>query len=732
MTKTRRSITLILFFLALVVGALVTGAKWVLETSHSQMQHDTEQNLKTQATQRVAQLTVWYGGVTSQLKAFVDQDLLRLFASEVDSSGVPARSILDIARPKQSQVSSENLGENKETEESQKEAGLGKDEHPALSSLVERLPELLELLNIFVRKHSFYAACLVNRNFSPYLQAGELKIAEAWKSKLDLVLESGQAQVLPIRRDEEELVVDLAIPVFAPSYIDKRGRRVVSICLVTVGLQQVVSSLERLDKEGFFTSALLEPRESEVALIDFMVPSGQRILPVEWKPAKEGLSLGIRQGLGRDQRTAQVYSLVLPVPDLPWFVLQAVRVSLAEEAFQILRKNVYIGTGLLIALSFILTFALWWWFVGRRERAMADQLRKLYVIANEQKQILDGVNTSLAAGIILNDLDGKIYYVNQAYADMAHMDPLQMTGMAYTQLPYELAYSLVQHTIELSEKPALTNFTEVLTLAGSQRHFLTACSPCVNEQNCLVGMVSVYSDITELITAQEKAQRMVTQTVQVFVRAIEAIDPYLRGQSENVGLLSVQLAQILGFDDEETVDTLRTAASLSQIGMIQLPRSLLLKTGTLTAEERQCMQKHVNYARQALEGVDFGLPVLEAITQMYERLDGSGYPAGLKGEEICFNARLLAVANTFCALLRPRSYRTAHTIESALEIFAKQPSAYDPSVLAALRKYLSSSRGKLFVQNLTGRGAEENSNEAEAKAEPAAEAGLDKPLESTV
>lgn len=357
---------------------------------------------------------------------------------------------------------------------------------------------------------------------------------------------------------------------------------------------------------------------------------------------------------------------------------------------------------LVTALAAIVLVALWWWLVGRRERAVADQLRRLYQVVNQQKQIMDGVNTALSAGIVLNDLNGVIHYANQGYARMAGLGVEELRGLEHTRLLPELARSLVTHTLAVHQSHSVANFTEVLVVDGQARHFLTACSPFNDENGRMAGVVSVYSDITDLVLAQQRAQHMITQTVAVFVRAIEAVDPYLCGQSTFTAQLAVALAYCLGLNNAETVATLRTAASLSQIGMIQLPRELLTKSGALSPAEREELHRHVEYARRALEGIDFGLPVLEAICQMYERLDGSGYPAGLMGDQICANARILAVANTFCALLRPRSYRTAHDIRGALAILSETPAKYDPQVVRALHDFLRTEQGRIFLKSLCG------------------------------
>ena len=160
-----------------------------------------------------------------------------------------------------------------------------------------------------------------------------------------------------------------------------------------------------------------------------------------------------------------------------------------------------------------------------------------------------------------------------------------------------------------------------------------------------------------------------------------------------------------------TLSTLRTAANLSQIGMIQLPKELFTKSGLLTPEERALLQNHVEYAKSALAGIDFGLPVMEAISQMYERMDGSGYPEKLSGDAICENARILAVANTFCALVRSRSYRLAHSVEQAMEILDEQPPKYDMRVVEALRQFLPTEQGEAFLALLESDRTDESDQE---------------------
>ncbi|MDR1660403.1 MAG: PAS domain-containing protein, partial [Desulfovibrio sp.] len=355
---------------------------------------------------------------------------------------------------------------------------------------------------------------------------------------------------------------------------------------------------------------------------------------------------------------------------------------------------------LLVSLAAIVLVALWWWALGRRERAIADEMRHLYQMVNQQKQIMDGVNSALSAGIILNVLNGVIYYANQSYVQMTGLSQPDLTGLSYRNLNADMARSLVTHTQAVYQSKKMASFTEVLPIKGAPRHFLTSCSPFCSESGAILGVVSVYNDIMDLVMAQRRAQHMITQTVAVFVRAIEAVDPYLCGQSSFTAKLAVALARYLDKSDDVTLTTLRTAASLSQIGMIQLPRELLTKSDKLNDEERALLKKHVEYAHKALEGIEFGIPVLEAIIQMYERTDGSGYPAGLKDEQISLNAKILAVANTFCALMRPRSYRSALDTQQAVYVLTAKPYKYDLKVVQALIDFLKSEQGGVFLKRL--------------------------------
>jgi len=150
------------------------------------------------------------------------------------------------------------------------------------------------------------------------------------------------------------------------------------------------------------------------------------------------------------------------------------------------------------------------------------------------------------------------------------------------------------------------------------------------------------------------------------VRMVERHDPYTAGSSRRLAALAVALGREAGLDGERQ-HALRVAALLHDIGNVGVPASILAKPAPLTETELAIMRTHVDEGCQLLAEIDFGAPIADIIYQSHERYDGSGYPRGLKGEEILVEARILAIADTVEAMCSPRPYRPAAGMEAAID-----------------------------------------------------------------
>ncbi|MFZ5426935.1 MAG: HD domain-containing phosphohydrolase [Thermodesulfobacteriota bacterium] len=157
------------------------------------------------------------------------------------------------------------------------------------------------------------------------------------------------------------------------------------------------------------------------------------------------------------------------------------------------------------------------------------------------------------------------------------------------------------------------------------------------------------------------------EIVYSLVHAVEAKDTYTRGHSERVSRYAVKLAKALGLAGHE-VELVRKAGVLHDIGKIGVPDRILNKKGPLAGDEMPAMRQHPSIARTILGKVESLSDVLPIVYHHHERFDGSGYPSGLKGEEIPFLARLISVVDGFEAMTSDRAYHSARSVETAREI----------------------------------------------------------------
>ncbi len=192
------------------------------------------------------------------------------------------------------------------------------------------------------------------------------------------------------------------------------------------------------------------------------------------------------------------------------------------------------------------------------------------------------------------------------------------------------------------------------------------------------------SELLEVIQLETAMQ----STLQAVANVVEAHDPYTAGHERRVGIIASDIAREMGWS-EEKCHTLKFIGLVHDIGKMSIPAAILSKPGLLSAIEFELVKTHAEQGYQILKDVDFSLPIARIIREHHERMDGSGYPQGLKGEETLLEARILAVADVLEAMASHRPYRAALGIEAALkEIETHRVQQFDPEVVdAALRLF---------------------------------------------
>ncbi|MDO8988643.1 MAG: PAS domain S-box protein [Sideroxyarcus sp.] len=214
-------------------------------------------------------------------------------------------------------------------------------------------------------------------------------------------------------------------------------------------------------------------------------------------------------------------------------------------------------------------------------------------------------------------------------------------------------------------------------------------APVFDAQGVFRGYRGIDRDITERKQAEEErrliAKRLgqtLSQTINAIAAMVEARDPYTAGHQRRVAALACAIAGDMGFSADR-IHGLDLAATIHDLGKIRIPSEILSKPGQLSKVEYELIKLHPQAGYDIIKNVQFHWwPVAEMVLQHHERLDGSGYPQGLKGDQILPEANILAVADVVEAMMTHRPYRAGLGEEAALdEIVRNRGVLYDPAVV---------------------------------------------------
>lgn len=182
---------------------------------------------------------------------------------------------------------------------------------------------------------------------------------------------------------------------------------------------------------------------------------------------------------------------------------------------------------------------------------------------------------------------------------------------------------------------------------------------------------------------------LMLSSITSLIQALEARDVYTRGHSEAVAEIAVGMGRVMGFEDDE-LESLEIAARLHDLGKIGIPDSVLLKPGKLTVNEYEVIKTHPTIGAEILQPIPSMAPLIPAVLSHHERMDGKGYPQGLKGRDIPLWARIIAVGDIYHALTSNRPYRDPMPEERVLSIIDEAKGTHlCPDCVAMFMKFLS-------------------------------------------
>jgi PAS domain S-box-containing protein/putative nucleotidyltransferase with HDIG domain len=228
--------------------------------------------------------------------------------------------------------------------------------------------------------------------------------------------------------------------------------------------------------------------------------------------------------------------------------------------------------------------------------------------------------------------------------------------------------------------------------ASGKLKWLRGTGKPVREPDGTICWTTIVTDITDSKTAAESVALALRKTINVLSAAVEARDPYTAGHEQRVASIARMIGQEVGLTPHQLTG-LELAGLVHDVGKIQVPAEILSKPGRLTDPEMALVRQHPVVGAKLLEGIDFEWPIQAIIRQHHERIDGSGYPDGLRGDDILLEARIIAVADTLEAMASHRPYRPAQGVEhAAAEIRDGAGKRYDSEVAAACLKLIEEQR----------------------------------------
>ena len=308
---------------------------------------------------------------------------------------------------------------------------------------------------------------------------------------------------------------------------------------------------------------------------------------------------------------------------------------------------------------------------------------------NYNEDLLRVITDNIPNSLFIADREGHFWFANSEAARQVKVDQEDLIGKTIDRVFLPRQASLLGDRV----KRASNGGAPVITVdrnddATGPNYMQTYHIPLPDTAD-LKNLVMVrQKDITDVIVERERQDQTFRQLIDTLVAVVDRRDPYAAGHSLRVGMISEALAQEMNLD-EQSVEACRIAGSLMNLGKVLVPRSILIKTSTLTADELRLVRKSILTSADILSLISFQVPVIPTMRQVLERYDGTGVPEARKGENILETTRIIVIANAFVALVSPRAHREGLSIENALLILNKDAGIiYDPRVVKALATYL--------------------------------------------
>ena len=335
------------------------------------------------------------------------------------------------------------------------------------------------------------------------------------------------------------------------------------------------------------------------------------------------------------------------------------------------------------------------------EKALKDSESKYQFLAENMADVVFTVDLNLVTTYVSPSIERMLGYTPEER--MAQKADQQLTAASQKLVAEALLEELGRENAKDSDPDrSRTMELEYYHKDGSIRHLVTYIRGIRDSEGKLTGFYGSHHDVTERKRGEKLRQTLdmlrktIGTTIQVMVSAVEARDPYTAGHQNRCANLARAIATEMGLSQEK-IEAIRMAGSVHDIGKLSIPAEILSKPSRLSKGEIILIKEHSQKGYEILKDVESPWPLAEIVHQHHERIDGSGYPRNLKGDDILVEARILAVADVVESMASHRPYRPALGLDAALEeIENNRGILYDKAVVDACLKLF---QGKDFNLN---------------------------------
>ncbi|MCF7870143.1 MAG: PAS domain S-box protein [Candidatus Omnitrophica bacterium] len=313
----------------------------------------------------------------------------------------------------------------------------------------------------------------------------------------------------------------------------------------------------------------------------------------------------------------------------------------------------------------------------------------------EKSLILD----SLSEFVAYYDNKLNLLWVNKAVSEVVGESSSRLIGLNWNQVWEKVNVEVGVHPVKSVIQTGKFHKKEVTSRDG--KSWLIRAYPVKNIEDKIVGIVEVALDISQRKSAEYQRQlnlnrtrRILEETVGALAATSERRDPYTAGHQRRVSQLACAIAKELGFSPNR-LEGIRMAANIHDVGKVYVPAEILSKPTTLTQLEFNIIQTHPQIGYDILKEIEFPWPIAKIVLQHHEKLNGVGYPNGIRSKEILVGAKILIVADVVEAMASHRPYRAALGINAALsEIEKGKGELYDPEIVEICLKLFNRKKFK--------------------------------------